>query len=103
MAFPATRLRRFRKTPIFHRIVRETRFTADNLALPLFACPGQQGGRTIPDPKDTKDTRASEGSGEPVRPCLSVLVREPFGPRRWRWLISEHRRGLKSLLQNNLL
>jgi porphobilinogen synthase len=41
MAFPETRLRRFRKTPNLRRIVRETRFTPDNLALPLFACPGQ--------------------------------------------------------------
>jgi len=40
MAFPQTRLRRFRKTPNLRRIVRETRFTPDNLALPLFACPG---------------------------------------------------------------
>jgi porphobilinogen synthase len=42
MPFPQTRLRRFRKTPNLRRIVRETRFTLDNLALPLFVCPGDK-------------------------------------------------------------
>ncbi len=41
MAFPQTRLRRFRKSPVLRRIVRETRLSTDNLALPLFACPGE--------------------------------------------------------------
>ncbi|HKI02581.1 MAG TPA: porphobilinogen synthase [Thermoanaerobaculia bacterium] len=41
MAFPETRLRRFRRSPALRRMVRETRFTADNLVLPLFACPGE--------------------------------------------------------------
>src|SRR5215216_3821008 len=41
MSFPETRLRRFRRTPALRRMVRETRLTADNLVLPLFACPGE--------------------------------------------------------------
>jgi porphobilinogen synthase len=41
MAFPQTRLRRFRKSPTLRRIVRETRLSTDNLALPLFVCPGE--------------------------------------------------------------
>jgi porphobilinogen synthase len=41
MSFPETRLRRFRRSPALRRLVRETRFTADNLVLPLFACPGE--------------------------------------------------------------
>lgn len=41
MAFPETRLRRFRRSPALRRMVRETRFTAGNLVLPLFACPGE--------------------------------------------------------------
>jgi porphobilinogen synthase len=41
MAFPETRLRRFRRSPVLRRIVRETRLSTDNLALPLFACPGE--------------------------------------------------------------
>jgi porphobilinogen synthase len=41
MAFPETRLRRFRRTPELRRIVRETRLSPDNLALPLFVCPGE--------------------------------------------------------------
>jgi porphobilinogen synthase len=40
MSFPETRLRRFRRTPTLRRLVRETRFSADNLVLPLFVCPG---------------------------------------------------------------
>jgi porphobilinogen synthase len=41
MAFPATRLRRLRRTPALRRMVRETRLSADDLILPLFVCPGQ--------------------------------------------------------------
>ena len=41
MSFPETRLRRFRRSPALRRLVRETRFTADTLVLPLFACPGE--------------------------------------------------------------
>ncbi|HYX25196.1 MAG TPA: porphobilinogen synthase [Thermoanaerobaculia bacterium] len=40
MSFPETRLRRFRRTPTLRRLVRETRLSPDNLALPLFVCPG---------------------------------------------------------------
>ena len=40
MAFPETRLRRFRRTPHLRRLVRETRLSPDNLVLPLFVCPG---------------------------------------------------------------
>ena len=41
MAFPETRLRRFRRTPELRRLVRETRLSTDNLVLPLFVCPGE--------------------------------------------------------------
>ena len=41
MAFPETRLRRFRRTPDLRRLVRETRLSPDNLVLPLFVCPGE--------------------------------------------------------------
>jgi porphobilinogen synthase len=47
MPFPQTRLRRFRKTLTLRRMVRETRFTPDNLALPLFACPGEGVARPV--------------------------------------------------------
>ncbi len=40
MAFPETRLRRFRRTPTLRRLVRETRLSPDDLVLPLFAVPG---------------------------------------------------------------
>ena len=41
MAFPETRLRRFRRTPDLRRLVRETRLSPDDLVLPLFVCPGE--------------------------------------------------------------
>src|SRR4028119_1687843 len=41
MSFPATRLRRFRRTPALRRLVRETRLSPDNLVLPLFVVPGE--------------------------------------------------------------
>jgi porphobilinogen synthase len=41
MGFPATRLRRLRRTPQLRRAVRETRLTPDDLVLPLFVVPGQ--------------------------------------------------------------
>ncbi len=41
MSYPTTRLRRLRRTPVLRRLARETRLTADNLVLPLFACPGE--------------------------------------------------------------
>jgi porphobilinogen synthase len=39
--FPATRLRRLRRTPALRRLVAETRLTRDDLIQPLFVCPGQ--------------------------------------------------------------
>ncbi len=40
MPFPATRLRRLRRTPALRAMVRETKLSVDDLVLPLFACPG---------------------------------------------------------------
>jgi porphobilinogen synthase len=47
MTFPETRLRRFRRTPALRRLVRETRLSPDDLALPLFACPGEGVARPV--------------------------------------------------------
>src|SRR5881397_976721 len=41
MAFPATRLRRLRRTGILRTLVRETRLTPESLVYPLFVCPGE--------------------------------------------------------------
>jgi porphobilinogen synthase len=41
MAFPATRLRRLRRTGALRSMVRETRLTAENFVCPLFVCPGE--------------------------------------------------------------
>ncbi len=40
MAFPTTRLRRLRQSPILRDLVRETILTRDDLVMPLFVCPG---------------------------------------------------------------
>jgi porphobilinogen synthase len=40
-AFPATRLRRLRRTDALRSLVRETRLTLDDVVAPLFACPGE--------------------------------------------------------------
>ncbi len=40
-AFPATRLRRLRRTDALRAIVRETRLSLDDVVMPLFACPGE--------------------------------------------------------------
>jgi porphobilinogen synthase len=40
-AFPATRLRRLRRTDALRALVRETRLSLDDVVMPLFACPGE--------------------------------------------------------------
>ena len=40
-AFPATRLRRLRRTEALRSLVRETRLELDAFVMPLFACPGE--------------------------------------------------------------
>lgn len=41
MAFPATRMRRLRRTPTLRRMTRQTRLSVDDLVLPLFVVPGE--------------------------------------------------------------
>jgi porphobilinogen synthase len=41
MAFPATRLRRLRRTGALRSMVRETRLTPESFVYPLFVCPGE--------------------------------------------------------------
>jgi porphobilinogen synthase len=40
MAYPTTRLRRLRQTPVLRNLVRETVLTRNDLIMPLFVCPG---------------------------------------------------------------
>src|SRR5437588_9398031 len=47
MGFPATRLRRLRRTAALRGLVRETRIEAEQLVLPLFVCPGEGVAREI--------------------------------------------------------
>ncbi len=41
MSFPATRLRRLRRTDALRSLVRETSVTPDDVVMPLFVCPGE--------------------------------------------------------------
>ena len=41
MSFPATRLRRLRRTDTLRALVRETALSLDDVVMPLFACPGE--------------------------------------------------------------
>ena len=41
MSFPATRLRRLRRTAALRSMVRETRLTPESFVYPLFVCPGE--------------------------------------------------------------
>jgi porphobilinogen synthase len=41
MAFPATRLRRLRRTGALRNLVRETNLELDDFVMPLFVCPGE--------------------------------------------------------------
>jgi porphobilinogen synthase len=47
MGFPATRMRRLRRTAALRGMVRETRLAPEQLVLPLFACPGEGVARAI--------------------------------------------------------
>lgn len=40
MAFPTTRLRRLRTSPVTRNLMRETQLTRNDLIMPLFVCPG---------------------------------------------------------------
>jgi porphobilinogen synthase len=41
MSFPATRLRRLRRTEALRALVRETSLSLEDVVMPLFACPGE--------------------------------------------------------------
>jgi porphobilinogen synthase len=66
MAFPATRLRRLRKTGVLRELVRETRLTASDLVLPMFVQLGE--GRTpveaMPGVERMSISHAVEEAGE---------------------------------------
>jgi porphobilinogen synthase len=47
MGFPATRMRRLRRTAALRGLVRETRLAAEQLVLPLFVCPGEGVARPV--------------------------------------------------------
>jgi porphobilinogen synthase len=48
VSFPATRLRRLRRTDALRALVRETALSLDDVAMPLFACPGEGVVRPVP-------------------------------------------------------
>ena len=47
VSFPATRLRRLRRTDTLRALVRETTLSLDDVVMPLFACPGEGVARQV--------------------------------------------------------
>jgi porphobilinogen synthase len=48
VSFPATRLRRLRRTPVLRELVRETRLRAEDLVLPVFVAPAPLDNEQLP-------------------------------------------------------
>jgi porphobilinogen synthase len=64
VSFPATRLRRLRRTDTLRALVRETSLSLDDVVMPLFACPGEGVVRPV------------EGLGAIAQRSVDELVRE---------------------------
>jgi porphobilinogen synthase len=64
MAFPATRMRRLRRTAVLRDLVRETRPAAADLVLPLFVEAGLEGRRPITAMPGVERLSISEAVGE---------------------------------------
>jgi porphobilinogen synthase len=64
-AFPATRLRRLRRTDSLRALVRETRLSLDDVVMPVFACPGEG----VVRPVEGLDGIAQRSVDELVREC----------------------------------
>src|SRR3954453_13267163 len=80
MAFPATRMRRLRRTAVLRDLVRETRLEAADLVLPLFVEAGLDGRRPIeamPGVERLSISEAGSGSGE--APALGLPAVLLFG------------------------
>jgi len=67
--FPATRMRRLRRSQTLRRLVRETRLSVDNLVYPLFVCPG----RGVRDPIDSMPGNFRMSVDRLVEECREAL------------------------------
>ncbi len=65
-AFPATRLRRLRRTDALRSLVRETRLSLDDVVMPLFACPGEGVVRSVEGLAGIAQRSVDELAGEAV-------------------------------------
>ena len=68
MSFPATRLRRLRRTDALRALVRETSLSLDDVVMPLFACPGEGVVRPVPGLPGI----AQRSVDEVVRECVAL-------------------------------
>ncbi|MDP9400070.1 MAG: porphobilinogen synthase [Actinomycetota bacterium] len=64
MSFPATRMRRMRRTPVLRELVREMRLEATDLVLPLFVQAGLDGRTPIPSMPGVERLSISEAVRE---------------------------------------
>lgn len=69
MGFPEVRMRRLRKNSIIRGMVRETSFSADNLIMPLFVCPGKK----IRNPIKSMPGNFQFSIDELIKECGSLL------------------------------
>jgi len=93
VAFPQTRLRRLRRTPVLRDVVRETRLDAGDFVLPMFIETGLEGRAPIsamPGVDRLSISQAVAAAGEagaaPARrrTGAAAVTRRPGGPRRRR-------------------
>jgi porphobilinogen synthase len=68
-AFPATRLRRLRRSDSLRALVRETRLSLDDVVMPVFACPGEG----VVRPVEGLDGIAQRSVDELVRECAELV------------------------------
>jgi porphobilinogen synthase len=77
MAFPATRMRRLRRTAVLRDLVRETRLSAADMVLPLFVEAGLQGRKSIgamPGVERLSITEAVAEAGEAQRLGIPAVL-----------------------------
>ncbi len=76
MAFPATRLRRMRATPVLRDLVRETRLTVSDLVLPLFvqSKPGREPIASLPGIDRLSISAAVEEAGAAQALALPAVL-----------------------------
>jgi porphobilinogen synthase len=93
MAFPQTRMRRLRRTPVLREMVAETRLSVNDLAAPLFVRQGIDGPLPVPSLPGVaqhtveslaKEARRLSGLGIPALMLFGVpATKDAYGSQAW--------------------